>query len=172
MGIINLYRVTAGGDTLTVNDRIDFNLTTQIGQRTDIENAFITKMSNFPTDGVGNNQGAEAPTGDQSALGSVEEILTIDGYISKRNGDNDDGNNTFLATLKLWETDGKEIDGTWELGRMGIDIADNHNADLIPVRTGSDQIAYLWEKIEYVTDFKGNREMFTLYLRVNRGDGT
>ena len=107
-----------------------------------------------------------------AALGSVEEILTIDGYISKRNGDNDDGNNTYLATLKLWESDGKEIDGTWELGRMGIDIADNHNADLIPVRTGSDQIAYLWEKIEYVTDFKGNREHFTLYLRVNRGDGT
>ncbi len=41
-----------------------------------------------------------------------------------------------------------------------------------PVNTGTDQIAYLWEKLLRRTDFKGNRELFTLFLRVNRGDGT
>lgn len=172
MGIINLYRVTAQGDGKTVSDRIDFNLTTVIGKKTDRENAFITSLKNTPTDGVGNNQGAETPTGDQSALGSIEDILIIDGFFSKRDGDNDDGLNGFISTMKLWEADAKEIDDDWELGRMGIDVADNHFSDLIPVRTGSSQIAYLWEKIEWRSDFKGNREYFTLYLRVNRGDGT
>lgn len=172
MGIINLYRVTADSDDKTVADRFDFNLTTKIGQQTDIENAFIKQLRNTPTDGVGNNQGAETPMGDQSALGPIEDILIIEGYFSKRNGDNDDGQNSYIATMKLWENDAKVIDGTWELGRIGIDIADNHNGDLIPVRTGDNQLAYLWEKIEWRSDFKKNREEFTLYLRVNRGDGT
>lgn len=169
MAIINLYRVTAGSDDLTVIDRIDFNVP---GSKTKVENAFINQMERLPTDGVSNNQGAETPTGDQAALGSVEDILVIKGFISKRNGDNDDGLNVFLTKLKEWEDEPKEIDDVWELGRMGIDVADNHNGDLIPVRTGSNQIAYLWERIEYKTNFKKNREEFTLYLRVNRGDGT
>lgn len=169
MGIINLYRVTAGSDTLTVADRIDFNVP---GSKTKVENAFITEMQRLPTDGVANNQGAETPTGDQAALGSIEDILVIKGFISKRNGDANDGLNVFLTKLREWEDEGKEVDDVWELGRMGIDVADNHAADLIPVRTGTKQTAYLWERIEYRTNFKKNQEEFTLYLRVNRGDGT
>ncbi len=169
MAKINLFRVTFAGDGPTVTDRIDFNIP---GSKTKVENAFITEMSNLPTDGVGNNQGAETPTGDQSALGSIEDILIIKGFISKRNGDASDGMNGFIIKLKEWQDEVKEVDGVWELGRMGIILDDNHSADLTPVRTGPNQIAYLWERIEYRTDFKGNREHFTLYLRVNRGDGT
>ena len=169
MGTINLYRVTGSGDDKTTSDRIDFNIP---GSKPKVENAFIKSMERLPTDGIGNNQGAETPSGDQSALGEVENTLIIRGYISKRNGDNNDGLNTYLIKLDEWENEDKEIDDVWELGRMGIDVADNHAADLIPVRTGSDQKAYLWERIEYKTNFNLNREEFTLYLRVNRGDGT
>ena len=169
MAKITIFRVTGPTDNQTTNDRIDFNIP---GSKTKEENAFITQLSSLPTDGVGNNQGAATPTGDQSALGTIEDILIIDGFIAKRNGDNNDGNNAYLATIKLWETDDKEVDNVWELGRMGIIVDDNHNADLVPVRTGTNQIAYLWERIEYRSDFKGNREIFKLFLRLNRGDGT
>lgn len=169
MAKITIFRVTNPLDNETVADKIQFNIP---NSKTNVENAFITQLSSFPTDGVGNNQGATTPTGDQSALGIIEDILIIDGFISKRNGDLNNGNNTYLATLKLWESDFKEIDNVWELGRMGIIVDDNHNADLIPVRTGSSQIAYLWERIEYRSDFKGNREFFKLFLRLNRGNGT
>jgi len=169
LAIINLFRVTAPNDNETTSDRIDFNVP---GSKTKVENAFITKLSSFPSDGVGNNQGAETPLGDQSALGAIEDILIIEGFISKRNGDNNDGMNVYLATLKLWETDSKEVDDVWELGRMGIIVNDNHNSDTIPTRTGTDQKALLWERIEYTSDFKENRELFKLFLRFNRGDGT
>ena len=169
MGKIVLFRVTGQNDDETVADRIEFNIP---GSKTKTENAFITELYNMPTEGIGNNQGAATPTGDQSALGTIEDILIMDGFISKRDGDGNNGNNSYLATLKLWENDTKEIDGTWELGRMGIIIDDNHNSDLIPKRTGADQFAYLWERIEYRSDFKGNRELFKLFLRLNRGDGT
>lgn len=169
MAKINLFRVTIETDIQTTVDRIDFNIP---GIKTDVENAFITQLSSLPTDGVGNNQGASTPNGDQSALGTIEDVLIIDGFISKRNGNSGNGQNAFLAKLKLWETEPKEVDAVWELGRMGIVVDDNHNADLIPIRTGTSQKAYLWERIEYKSDFKGNREFFKLYLRVNRGDGT
>src|SRR3990167_7695757 len=159
MAKIRLFRVTISTDNENTTDRIDFNLP---NSKTNVENAFITKLTNTPTDGVGNNQGATTPTGDQSTLGTIEDILIIEGFISKRNGDLNNGNNSYLATLKLWQNDFKEIDNVWELGRMGIIVDDNHNADLIPVRTGTNQFAYLWEKIEYESDFAGNREKFKI----------
>lgn len=168
MGTITLFRVTNAGDDETVADKIVFNS----DSRTKIENAFITQLSSMPTEGIANNQGAATETGDQSALGTYEDILVIDGFISKRNGDNNDGLNAYIGLLKLWETDPKEVDNVWELGRMGIVVNDNHYADLIPDRTSGIQFAYLWERIEWKSDFKGNREFFKLYLRLNKGDGT
>jgi len=169
MAEIILFRVTENLDNHTTEDKIVFNTP---HSKSSVENAFITKLYNVPTEGIGNNQGATTPTGDQSALGTIEDILVIDGFISKRNGDGNDGHNSYLATLKLWEIEPKEVDGIWELGRIGIIVNDNHNADLIPKNTEDDQFAYLWERIEYTSDFKGNRESFKLFLRLNRGDGT
>ena len=166
MAKITLFRVTAAGDDQTTNDRIECNIP---GQKTKVENMFITKISSLPSDGVGNNQGAAQELGDQSALGTIEDILVTEGFVSKRNGDSNDGMNAYLLTLKLWETEPKEVDDVWELGRMGIVVEDDHTKDLIPTRTGTDQFAYLWERIEYESDFKGNREILQDVLEIKQG---
>jgi len=167
MGTIRIFRLTLSTDDENTTDRIDFN--TDV--KTKIENAFVTGFVNNPTDGVGNNQGAEQDLGDQQALGAVEDIIKISGHFSKRDGDLSDGQNAFLILLDLWASEPK-INDDWQLGRFGVLDADDMTHDLIPVRTGTDQIALLWEKLERTTDFKGNRELFTLWFRINRGDGT
>lgn len=168
MGTITIARLTNPSDTLAnVSDKLVFNTTT----KTKVENNFITTFEGSPTDGVGNNQGAEQNLGDQQALGEVEDIAKIGGFFSRRNGDNDDGQNQALILLDTWIAEPK-INDTWQLGRFAVEDNDDHTHDLFPVRTGTDQIAYLWEKLQRQTDFKGNRELFTLFLRTNRGDGT
>lgn len=168
MGIIRIARLTAASDTVaTSTDKIDFNTVVQ----TKVENAFITGFEENPTDGIGNNQGAEQDLGDQQALGLLEDVIKIDGFFSKRNGDLSDGQNAFLILLDTWINEPK-INDNWQLGRFGISDADDQTHDLEPVRTGTDQIALLWEKIQRRTNFKANREEFTLWFRVNRGDGT
>ncbi len=168
MGIITIARLTDSLDTLAnVSDKLEFNTTT----KTKLEDNFITTFEENPTDGVGNNQGAEQDLGDQQALGTLEDVTKIEGFFSKRNGDNDDGQNQALILLDTWVAEPK-INDNWQLGRFAVEDEDDHTHDLLPVRTGTDQIAYLWEKLLRRTDFKGNRELFTLFLRVNRGDGT
>lgn len=168
MGKITIARLTDTGDTLAnVTDKIEFNTTTKTKQ----ENAFIREFEEGPTDGVGNNQGAEQNLGDQQALGLVEDVTKIEGFFSKRNGDLNDGQNQFLILLDTWIAEPK-INDNWQLGRFAVEDEDDHTHDLLPVRTGTNQIAYLWEKLQRKTDFAGNRELFTLFLRVNRGDGT
>ncbi len=174
MGKIRLFRLTLAGDTSST-EFIDFNGTTKILQDTSIENAFITQIEQRPSDGVGSNQGAELPVGDQQALGLVEDVYILTGFISKRNGDSNDGLNAFLITLKLWENESKLVKDVWELGRFGVIIDDDHTKDLEPDGAGvpaNETIALLWEKIEYRSDFKRNQEFFKLILRVNKGDGT
>jgi len=168
MGTITIARLTDASDTLAnVTDKLEFNTTV----KTNLEANFITGFEGNPTDGVGNNQGAEQELGDQQALGLLEDITKIDGFFSKRNGDNNDGQNQALILLDTWIVEPK-INDNWKLGRFAVEDNDDHTHDLFPVRTGTDQIAYLWEKLQRITDFKGNRELFTLFLRVNRGDDT
>jgi len=168
MGTITIARLTDASDTLAnVTDKLVFNTTT----KTKLEANFITIFEQNPTDGVGNNQGAEQELGDQQALGGVEDVTKIEGFFSRRNGDLNDGQNQALILLDTWVAEPK-INDNWQLGRFAVEDNDDHTHDLFPVRTGTDQIAYLWEKLQRRTDFKGNRELFTLFLRVNRGDGT
>lgn len=166
MGIITIFRLTESDDEeSTVSDKIEFNTTTD----TTSENPFINLYEENPTDGVGNNQGAEQNLGEQQALGQVEDIIKIGGFFSQRNANS--GQNTDLVLLTQWANEDK-INSNWELGRFGITDLDDLTHSLTPVNTGTNQIALLWEKLERKTDFKGNRELFTLYFRVNRGDGT
>lgn len=166
MGKISIFRLSLTGEDETTLDRIDFNTTTN----TKVENAFITGIKLNPTDGVGNNQGAEQELGDQQALGTIEDIIKISGFISKRNGDNNDGENQFLLLMDLWTSEVKIFD-VWELGRFGITDEDDKTLDLIPDELPN-TIALLWERIEWNVDFKGNRKLFDLFFRINRGDGT
>ena len=167
MGKISIFRLTLDTDDETTTDRLDFNTVVQ----TKVENNFITEFVESPTDGVGNNQGAEQKLGDQQALDTVEDIVKISGFFSKRDGDLNDGQNQALMLLDTWINEPK-INDDWQLGRFGVLDADDQTHDLIPIRTGTDQIALLWEKLQRTTDFKGRRELFTLWFRVNRGDGT
>ena len=168
MGKITIARLTNPSDTLAnVSDKLEFN--TSI--KTNVENNFITDFEENPTDGIGNNQGAEQNLGDQQALGLLEDVTMIKGFFSKRNGDNNDGQNIALILLDTWIVEPK-INDNWQLGRFAVEDEDDHTHDLLPVRTGTDQIAYLWERLQRKTEFKGNRELFTLFLRINRGDDT
>ena len=142
MGKITIFRFTNPGDDVDTSDKIEFNTS----EKTNIENAFITGIKLNPTDGVGNNQGAEQDLGDQQALGTVEDVIKISGFISKRNGDNDDGLNQFLVLMDLWTGEPK-INDNWELGRFGMIDVDDVTEDLIPDEEPN-TIALLWERIE------------------------
>lgn len=166
LGKITIFRLTNTGDDSTTTDKIDFN----IDVKTKIENAFITGIKLNPTDGIGNNQGAEQDLGDQQALGLLEDVIKISGHISKRNGDNNDGQNAFLILMDTWSAEPK-INDNWQLGCYGMIDDDDHTEDVIPDESPN-TVALLWERIEWDVDFKGNRKKFDLYFRVNRGDGT
>ena len=167
MGKISIFRLSLSGDDETTSDRLDFNTSV----KTKVENNFITVFKGDPTDGVGNNQGAEQELGDQQALGPIEDVIKISGFFSKRNGDNNDGQNQALIHLDLWTSEPK-INDNWDLGRFGIIDEDDQTHNIIPINIGTNRIALLWEKLERDTNFHGNREKFTLWFRINRGDGT
>lgn len=166
MGIIRIYRLTGEFDDEDT-DFIEFNIP---NSKTTVENAFINEIKFDPSDGVGNNQGAEQELGDQQALGLVEDVIKISGFISKRNGNSNDGQNALLDKMSIWESEPK-INDDWELGRFGFldadDVTENVTPDINP-----NTIALLWERIQWTVDFKGNRKLFDLYFRINRGDGT
>ena len=115
MAKIRIFRLTLAADTKDT-EFIDFNTS----KNTKIENAFITEIKENPSDGVGNNQGAELPLGDQQALDQIEDIYRITGFFSKRNGDSNDGMNSYLTTLRQWINEAKIVDDVWELGRFGL----------------------------------------------------
>lgn len=172
MAVIRIFRLTNPGDDDT-DEFIDFNVP-GTEDATDVENAFITSIKENDSDGVGNNQGVETPLGDQQPLDKVEDIITIEGFFSKRNGNNDDGMNAFIALLRTWAAEPK-INLNWDLGRFGLRVDDDVSQSVIPDGLGVPAdltIALLWARIEWESDFKGNREKFKLIFRINEGDGT
>ncbi len=171
---INLYRLSLTTDSSTTSDRIDFNdpsLTDEVLKDTTIENAHIQNIDKMDTDGVGDNQGAEQQTGDIQPLGSVDDTYILTGYITKRDGNNNDGQNQFLILLDLWDDEPKNSDN-WPEGRFGIDDNGDHTNDLAPVRTGTSQIGLIWESYDKKSNLTKNRVDFVLRFRVSRGDGT
>lgn len=166
MAKIRLFRLTNPADDET-SEFIDFNIPGDLTENTKIENAFIRSINEDDSDGVGNNQGAETALGDQQALSKVEDIIVIDGFFSKRDGDAGDGNNSYIATLRLWASEDK-INDDWELGRFGLIVDDDHNQDVEP-DISPNTIALLWAKLAWKSDFTGNRENFILTFRVNKG---
>ncbi len=171
MAVIRLFRLTNAGDT-DATEFIDFNVP---GTEDDTkkEHGFITSIKENDTDGVGSNQGVETPLGDQQALDKVEDVITIDGFFSKRDGNNDDGQNTLIILMRTFAAQPKLTDD-WDLGRFGLRVDDDVSQSVIPDGAGVPAdltIALLWARIEWETDFTGNREKFKLVFRVNKGDG-
>ncbi len=166
---VNLYRLSLVGDTKTTVDRIDFNIAAD--KDTKVENAYMLNINRENSDGVGDNQGAEQDTGDIQALGAVEDQYVLQGFISKRTGDLDDGQNQFLILLDLWDKEAKQTDN-WPEGRFGIEDVGDLTNDLVPVRTGSNQIGLVWESYSKKSNLTKNRVDFVLKFRISRGDGT
>ena len=96
---LTLYRVNTAGQglgNLDANNEIIFNATTDV----EVLNAFITQVDIQNTTGIGNNQAAEQDLGDHQDLGSVEQLYTITGFISKRDSTPDVTNT--IDILKKW----------------------------------------------------------------------
>ena len=170
---MRLFRVSLAGDDETTGDRIDFNDGANPNVKdTDIENPFMLSIETIGTESIADQQGAEQDHADQEALGPVEDVYEITGFISKTDGDLGDGQNQFLILLDLWDKEPKTLDGVWEEGRFGIVDDNDHTNDLIPVNTGSNRIGLLWESYRKKQDLGRNRTEFTIRLRLNKGDGT
>ncbi len=172
MALIRLFRLTNAGDT-DATEFLDFNIP-GTEDKTNVENAYITSINDDDSDGVGSNQGVETPLGDQQALDKVEDIITVEGFFSKRNGNNDDGINDLITIMRGFAADPKLTDD-WDLGRFGLRVDDDISQSVIPDGAGvpaNITIALLWVRIEWKSDFTGNREKFKLIFRVNKGDGT
>lgn len=172
MALIRLFRLTNAGDTDST-EFLDFNIP-GTEKQTNVENAYITEIKDFDTDAVGSNQGVELPLGDLQALGKIEDVITVEGFFSKRNGNSNDGNNLLLGILRGFADDDKITDD-WDLGRFGLRVDDDIGQSVIPDGAGVPAnltIALLWLKIEWTSDFTGNREKFKIFFKINKGDGT
>ncbi len=167
MDTIRLFFLTNPSDS-SITDFLDFNLDSR-GKKTNIENAFIRKITKTKSDGVGENQSVEQDLGDKQALGEIETKVILEGFISQRNASS--GANTFLDQLERYANASKQ-NTNWPEGQFGVIDVGNQNNSVIPVRTGSSQIGLIWESYESVSDLGKNQEDFKIVLTVSKGDGT
>jgi len=169
----SLYRLSLTTDTeATTLDRIDFNDPTVTDLKdSKKENAWLIEFDRPSADGVGDDQPAEENLGSVDALGSTEDVYILKGIITKTTGDLDDGQNQFLILLDLWDSEPKKLNN-WPEGRFGVLDNGDHTNDLIPVRTGSNQIGLIWESYRKKTILAKNQTEITIRFRVSRGDGT
>lgn len=167
---ITLYRCTNPGDGISTTDKIEFNLTSK--KKGDSEAAFgICEKKG--QEGIGDNQAAGQPLSNLQALSKVEDQYIITGWVRRRIGDNNDGNNAILTKLATWEDEPKQSDN-WPQGRFGIQINDTRMLDVVPVGTGTAQKGLILESVDWKPDnsIKIPRMMLTIRLRKSRGDGT
>ncbi|MCA9828553.1 MAG: hypothetical protein KC444_09260 [Nitrosopumilus sp.] len=171
---INLFRVSLASDDETTLDRIDFNNPANADLKdAKKENAWITSVERISGQGVGDDQPAEEALGSKDATGPVDDTYIITGKITRTSGDLDDGVNQFLLHLDLWDAESKTVGGVeWGEGRFGIIDDNDHTNDLIPVRTGTDQIGLIWESYTKKSILATNQTEFIIRLTVSRGDGT
>lgn len=169
---LTLYRVTNVGDKLAVtqqlvaNNLITFNDTTDVNSH----NAFITQVEITNTTGIGNNQAAEQDLGDHQDLGSVEQLYLLTGFISKRT--EAEGVTNKIDILKKWD-DGTKTNDNFVHGRMGIDMEDFGQYDIIPVGTGDTQVGLIWKSIKWGPlefDILPLRADFVITMIVDKGD--
>ncbi len=166
---LTLYRVNTAGqdiDDLDSDEKIIFNANTDVNTL----NAFITAVDIQNTTGIGNNQAAEQDLGDHQDLGSIEQLYTITGFISKRDAVSFVSNP--IDILKKWD-DGTKTNDFFVHGRIGLAMDDFDQYEIIPVGTGSDQVGLIWKGIKWgPLDFDRLplRADFVIYMIVDKGD--
>jgi len=136
---------------------------------TDKEGAYITTVKVGEPEGIGNNQAAEKPDGNVQPLGIVENTYTITGFITNMRGNADDGDNAFLAKLKLWKEGSQSIVDVFEAGQFGIIDSSDITNSLSPIGTGDDAIGLIFQDYTKTNDYNKNRVDFTLIFRRSRG---
>ena len=166
---LTLYRVNTPGQnigSLDANNLIAFNDTTDVNSH----NAFITEVEITNTTGIGNNQAAEQDLGDHQDLGSVEQMYVLTGFISKRT--EAEGVTNLINILKKWDDEVKTNDN-FVHGRMGLDMEDFGQYDIIPDGVGTDQVGLIWKSIKWgplTFDILPLRADFVITMIVDKGD--
>ena len=167
MGIITLYRFTDVNDTISTAEKLEFNDESDL--KTKNVHGFITETIVDPIEGIGDNQAAEQDFGDLQALGSVEKMYTITGFISARSANP----NSFLDTLEDWQNDAKTSKGVFEQGRFGFADQDDPTDDVIPIpNTQSKPSGLIWQSLKKTSNMKDDTVDFVLKLRFSVGDST
>lgn len=167
---ITVARFSLAGDNFTTTDRIDFNDATDPNFKdSDKEGAYIESLVVIEPEGIGNNQAAEKPNGNVQALGIVETTYIFTGYITKTDGDNDDGSNIFLTRLKSWKSDQQVLKGLYEAGRFGVLDDNDITNNLTPIGTGATSIGLIFQNYKKEFNANKNRTNITLTFRLSRG---
>lgn len=167
---ITIARFSRAVDDFTTPDRIDFNLATADDfKRWDRVGNYLNHLEISDVEGIGNNQAAEKPLGNIQALGVIEEIYTLRGWITVPNGNANSGNNIGLIRLNSWKNEPQVIKTIWEAGRFGILDANDSTNTITPIGTGTFSVGLIFQSYKKEYNFIKNRVEFTLIFKKSRG---
>jgi len=173
---ITIFRLVSNDDSATVSeDKIEFNSVDQSDsdsfKNNNFEGAYISTIQKIDPESMGVNQTAEQTDGNIQPQGVVNRQYVITGWITKLDGNSDNGTNAFLAKLQSWKDDAQQIINTWESGVFGIEDLNDSTNTILPIKTSTSAgnpglIFAIFDKID---DYVKNRADFVLTFRQGRG---
>jgi len=172
---ITIFRLDSVDSSATVSsDKIDFNSVDQSSadnfKKANKEGAYISSIQKIDPEGIGNNQTAEKPDGNIQPLGVVNVMYIVTGFITKLDGNSDNGTNAFLAKLQSWKDDAQDIIDDWEAGVFGIEDLNDSTNTLLPIKTTvGGGPALIFATFDKTDDYRRNRADFVLTFRRSRG---
>jgi len=175
---ITIFKLVAGDESATISaDKIQFNSIDQSDEfefkKSDKEGAYIESIKLVKPEGIGNNQTAEKPDGNLQPLGVTGTFYEIKGFITKLDGNSDNGANAFLTKLDIWKEGEQQIKDSWEAGVFGIEDLNDTTNTLLPIKFGLDGIlggpALIFSYYEKNNNYLPNRSDFVLRFRRSRG---
>ena len=176
---ITIFKLASGDASATISsDKIEFNSDEQSSttnfKQYDKEGAYISSIKLVKPEGIGNNQTAEKTDGNIQALGVIGTFYEVKGWITKMDGNSENGTNTFLAKLDSWKEDpDQQIKDSWEAGIFGIEDKNDSTSTLLPIKFGSGGTlggpALIFSYYEKNDDYIKNRTDFVLRFRRSRG---
>lgn len=173
---ITIFRLDSGDSSATVSsDNIEFNSVDQSSiadfKNNEAEGAYISTIQKIDPEAIGNNQTAEQTDGNIQPQGVVNRQYIITGWITKLDGNSDNGTNAFLAKLQSWKDDEQQIINDWESGVFGIEDLNDSTNTLLPIKTSVDagNPALIFASFDKTNDYRRNRADFVLMFRQGRG---
>lgn len=165
---ITIFRLDANSTSAAIDtgDEIIFNDSTK--KNTNVESAFITTIQKLDIEGIGNNQTAEQTDGNKQPLGVVDGTYTITGFISKLDGNSDNGTNAFLTKLQTWKDGAQVIEDDWESGVFGIEDLNDSSNTLLPIKDTPGAPALIFVSYQKTNNYQSNRADFVLTFRRSR----